>query len=72
LALAYWFLAIAAFIGCALTFVLLRKIRLSAEPDAPTVETHVVLPFCFNATATGALADAVLGEPAPATNTAPP
>jgi EmrB/QacA subfamily drug resistance transporter len=61
LALAYWFLAIAAFVGCAIAFVLLRNVRLEAEPEAP-VETHVVLPFCFNASATGALADAVRGD----------
>jgi EmrB/QacA subfamily drug resistance transporter len=60
--LAYWFLAIAGFVGCALAFLLLRRVHLAAEPEALPVETHVVLPFCFNASATGALSDAVLGE----------
>jgi EmrB/QacA subfamily drug resistance transporter len=57
--LAYWFLAAAAFVGCALAFVLLRRVSVAAEPEAPPVETHVVLPFCINAAATGAIADAV-------------
>ena len=60
--LAYWFLAIAGFVGCALAFLLLRSVRLAAETEALPIETHVVLPFCFNASATGALSDAVLGD----------
>jgi EmrB/QacA subfamily drug resistance transporter len=60
--LAYWFLAGAAFLGCALAFVLLRDVRLAADPEGPPVETHVVLPFCINASATGALANAVAAE----------
>jgi EmrB/QacA subfamily drug resistance transporter len=58
--LAYWFLAVTAFVGAACAALLLRGVRVSAEPEPHEAqETHVVLPFCFNAAATGALSDVV-------------
>jgi hypothetical protein len=60
--LAYWVLAVVAFVGCAFAIVLLRGVHLSAESEAArTVETHVVSPFCINRAATSTLTTAVLG-----------
>ena len=67
--LAYWVLAVVAFVGCVLAILILRGVKLE-EPGDQRVETHVVSPFCFNGAATSALATAVLGgssekKPAP-------
>jgi MFS family permease len=59
--LAYWVLAVVAFVGCALAILLLRSVRLAADPATHPVETHVISPFCFNAQATKVL----LGGAAP-------
>jgi EmrB/QacA subfamily drug resistance transporter len=52
--LAYWVLAVVAFVGCALAILLLRGVHVG-EPDEQPVETHVISPFCFNRAATSAL-----------------
>jgi EmrB/QacA subfamily drug resistance transporter len=60
--LAYWVLAVIAFVGVVLTFLLLRGVRAAHEPVEEHVETHVVSPFCINrATTTVVLGDA--GKP---------
>jgi EmrB/QacA subfamily drug resistance transporter len=59
--LAYWVLAIVAFVGCVLAILILRGVQLGA-PGEQRVETHVVSPFCFNRAATSAIGIAVLGE----------
>ncbi len=43
--LAYWTLAVIAFIGVGLTFALLHGVRAAHEPVTEHVETHVVSPF---------------------------
>jgi MFS family permease len=62
--LAYWVLAVVAFVGAALAVALLRGVHLGA-PEAQPVETHVVSPFCFNRAATSAISAVVLGDGAP-------
>ncbi len=64
--LAYWVLAVIAFVGTVLAIVLLRGVRVAAEPVTEHIETHVVSPFCINRAATSAISTAVLGEPSAA------
>jgi hypothetical protein len=68
--LAYWVLAIVAFVGGAAALLLLRGVTMAAEPATEHVETHVVSPFCFNRAATSTISTVVLGErPAERTGT---
>ncbi len=60
--LAYWALAVIAFVGVGLTFALLHGVKAAAEPQLEHVETHVVSPFCFNRAATSAISTVVLGD----------
>ncbi len=64
--LAFWVLAVIAFIGVGLTFALLHGIKAAHEPVTEHVETHVVSPFCFNRAATSTISTAVLGGTAKA------
>jgi MFS family permease len=63
--LAYWVLAIIAFVGAVLAILLLRGVRVASEPATEHVETHVVSPFCINRAATSTLSTAVLGGSRP-------
>lgn len=62
--LAYWVLAVIAFVGVALTLVLLRGVRAAAEPVPEHVETHVVSPFCINRAATRVVLNPAADAPA--------
>jgi EmrB/QacA subfamily drug resistance transporter len=59
--LAYWTLAVIAFIGVGLTFALLHGIKAAHEPVTEHVETHVVSGFVPNRAATGAISLALFG-----------
>jgi EmrB/QacA subfamily drug resistance transporter len=59
--LAYWVLAVIAFVGVGATLLLLRGVKAGAEPVPEHVETHVVSPFCINRAATRV----VLGDAEP-------
>jgi EmrB/QacA subfamily drug resistance transporter len=60
--LAFWTLAIIAFVGIGATIALLRGVKAAAERVDEHVETHVVSPFCFNRAATSAISAALLGD----------
>jgi EmrB/QacA subfamily drug resistance transporter len=59
--LAYWVLAIVAFVGIGLTFALLRGIRAAEAPVEEHVETQAICAFAPNRAATSALTTAMFG-----------